>query len=430
MSAAHDVRRHQAGHVPLHGSKASGNDHRVGEVARAAMAPARLTPQAVAAVQRVAGNAALTRLLQGRGGAGSAATSGGPPQVQRGIGFKSAAELERERKAQDSKKEPAPAEGPSLLPAVEAVSKTLTSIKAIATVVQEFTHDNVKTGRVILPPMVAGGKSADYQPMYDLERIFIFDMATEICKRAFAIGLAHGIDFHQIGPDGKLITPAPSTAAKPPSNTAQGQQPAAGQSGPTGLAKAASWDDDTVKALTLALGSLQDLAQQDIKALVKSGLEQKIEAVNLPPGHFFWDADDNHGEHEMTDGEEVRGNLSGAWGRLSASVVIERINGGAMGGMPDDAKHFGIPASATKLNPVWVTGGAIDWTTKNDLDITVDTTPQPHMQAPTGAYQIHSTWKWDESTSIMECLVTPAGASFTLLADVKLSGAKPDDGWV
>ena len=101
-----------------------------------------------------------------------------------------------------------------------------------------------------------------------------------------------------------------------------------------------------------------------------------------------------------------------------------------MGGMPDDAKHFGIPASATKLNPVWVTGGAIDWTTKNDLDITVNTTPQPHMQAPTGAYQIHSTWKWDESTSIMECLVTPAGASFTLLADVKLSGAKPDDGWV
>ena len=106
------------------------------------------------------------------------------PQVARrsprGIGFKSAAELERERKAQDSKKESAPAEGPSLLPAVEAVSKTLTSIKAIATVVQEFTHDNVKTGRVILPPMVAGGKSADYQPMYDLERIFIFDMATEL----------------------------------------------------------------------------------------------------------------------------------------------------------------------------------------------------------------------------------------------------------
>ena len=160
--------------------------------------------------------------------------------------------------------------------------------------------------------------SADYQPMYDLERIFIFDMATEICKRAFAIGLAHGIDFHQIGPDGKLSTSAPSTAAKPPSKPRKASNPTPVRAARPG------WPRRPRGAKTPSRHSLSPSAASRISRNRTSrrssnpGWNRRSTAVNLPPGHFFWDANDNHGEHEMTKGEELRGNLGGAWGRLSA----------------------------------------------------------------------------------------------------------------
>ena len=131
----------------------------------------------------------------------------------------------------------------------------------------------------------------------------------------------------------------------------------------------------------------------------------------------------------MTDFDIIRGSFSGAWGKFSASVIVEHIPKGAEGGMPEEVAHFGLPPDHETLNPHWVTSGAIDWTTKNDLSIVVTSTTQPHMHKPEGAYLIHSLWQWDESTSIMDCAITPAGLSFTLLADLKLSGEEPDDGW-
>lgn len=309
-------------------------------------------------------------------------------------------------KAAGDAKEPADADGgPSLLPAVEAVSKTITAIRSIAGTVQEITHDSTKTGTVALPPMVAGGKGGDYRPMYELEQIFLYMMAQEVCDKAFAIGKAHGVDFHDVGPDGRLRkAPDPAVAAGPAPS------------------------DDAVKALTVSLGALQDLANLALKAKVKAALETRIRADELPQGHFFWDADDNSGVRKMTEIDKIRGNLSGAWGMLAASVTIEHIPGGAVGGMPDDVRHFGLVPDHKPLYPSWVTGGAIDVTTHGDLDIEVTFTMQPHMHPPEGAYRIHSLWKWDESTTIMDCAITPAGVSFTMVADVKTSG-EPDDGW-
>jgi hypothetical protein len=305
------------------------------------------------------------------------------------------------------------------------VSKTLTAIKNIAGVAQELTHNNTKAGRIALPTMVPGGKAADYKPMYDLERIFLYMMATEICNQAFTIGNAHGVNFRQIGPNGRPL-PAAAGPPKPPASPAPQTEPAArgGAAATTG-----QWDEESVKALTVSLSGLQDLAQSALKAKVKSALEDKIQAVELNPGHFFWDANDNSGEHEMTEREQLLGGLSGAWGRLWATVVVEHVVGGAPGGMPEDVSHFGLVPDHERLTPQWVIGGAIDWKTKNDLDIEVTFTNQPHMHKPVGAYLVHSLWKWDESTSIMDCAITPDGLLFTKLAAVKLSGDKPDDGW-
>jgi hypothetical protein len=308
------------------------------------------------------------------------------------------------------------------------VSKTLTAIKSIAGVVQELTHNNTATGRISLPPMVPGGKAADYKPMYDLDRIFIHMMATEVCRQAFEIGMAHGIDFKQIGPDGR---PKPSAPGGSPPGSEPGKKASQlDKKASEPAVRRVNWDEETVKALTSSLSGLQDLAQSALKAKMKSSLEEKIKAEELPPGHFFWDAKNRSGRRKMTELDEAMGNLSGAWGRLQISVIVEYLeNGAALGGMPQEVSYFGLVADPELLAPHWVIGGAIDWKTKNDLEIEATHTTQPHMYKPEGCYQVHTLWKWDESTSVMDCAVTPASLSFTLLADLKLSGDEPDDGW-
>jgi hypothetical protein len=417
-------------------------------------------------LQSTLGNGRVGQLIQAKrltpdgriGRVNSAEPSAGTAFVQRD-GSKYAPERVRDQWAKDKAeggKEEAPEEGPSLFPAVEAVSKTISAVKNIAGVVQDLTHSNTAVGRVQLPPMVGGGKQADYKPMYDLERIFTYMLAQEICNQAFQIGMMHGIDFHLIGPDGRPTkTPAPPKAAPAAPNAgpapaapapvapapaggaagapaAPGQAPAPAQAdsgkGAISATRAGQWDEESVKAVTAHLGTLQDLAASALKNKVRSELESRIKAEELPQAHFFWDADNNSGQREMTDVDQIRGNLSGAWGSLSASVVVEHVEN-ADGGMPDDVAHFGVVADHQKLSPHWVTGGAIDWKTHNDLSINASFTTQPHMSPPEGAYMVHTEWKWDESTSIMDCRVTPFGLSFTGFAEVKLSGDEPDDGW-
>jgi hypothetical protein len=341
-----------------------------------------LSKDAVLDLQRSAGNRSVAQLFGGMGNASVA-------QLMRKD------DKEKPKEGEDDK-------GGGILGIVSNVNKAIAAVSKIQQAWDEVFKDKVTTTFTALPPLMSD------EARIDLNRALRYETSRLVCEYVFEKGKLAGVDIRKLVDDRKKgATPEPGA--------------------PTGRPELAALAKDLDGLTELALGDLKDRAAKLIA--------QRRQPHTPKPARFWWNERNDWGIFgppprftKLAGGVPKELEYGEVFFRPQVSGFGQPMNGG----LHADVRYFGIPDLGTEVvAPRWWLGGQVETKAhgRNVNAVTVDVVdPVPDANKPMGEYRIVVTFDWDESNTLLRCVLQSAPEQ-AFIFGIEREG-EPDVGWV